>query len=76
MARKMDLGGGMHSTTHARVRCPVPALALLVLALVVAALAGPAQAQVNLTGSWQLQTPTVPINPIHAALLHTGKVLI
>ena len=54
------------------------ALLLLVsLVLVAAALAPPgAEAQVNVTGQWQLLSQTSPINPIHVALLRTGRVLI
>src|ERR1700676_2370145 len=34
------------------------------------------QAQVSVQGQWQTLPYTMPINPVHAALLHTGKVLI
>jgi hypothetical protein len=33
-------------------------------------------AQLNKQGRWQTLSPQMPINPIHAALLHNGKVLI
>lgn len=36
----------------------------------------PAKAQASVYGQWQTLPYTVPINPIHVALLHTGKVLI
>jgi hypothetical protein len=48
------------------------------LALLLASL-GSAQlsrAQANLQGQWQTLPEQMPINPVHAALLHTGKVLI
>jgi hypothetical protein len=32
--------------------------------------------QVNVQGQWRTLTPLVPINPVHMALMHTGKVLI
>jgi hypothetical protein len=33
-------------------------------------------AQVQTIGKWTTQSYTMPINPIHAALLHTGRILI
>jgi Domain of unknown function (DUF1929)/Glyoxal oxidase N-terminus/PKD domain/Bacterial Ig domain len=47
----------------------------LVLTALLARPAG-AEAQVNLTGDWRLLPQTMPINPIHAALLRTGRVLV
>jgi hypothetical protein len=35
-----------------------------------------AQGQVQLQGKWQTQSYQVPINPIHVALMHNGKILI
>jgi galactose oxidase-like protein/PKD domain-containing protein len=35
-----------------------------------------AAGQANLQGQWQTLPNTMPINPVHAALLHNGKVLI
>lgn len=35
-----------------------------------------ASAQANLTGSWTTLSYTMPINPVHAALLNNGKVVI
>ena len=54
------------------------ALVTLVLTLTIAGIGSPgaAQAQVNVVGQWQTLGQTVPINPIHAALLRTGRVLI
>src|SRR5262244_1782096 len=34
------------------------------------------QAQLNKQGRWQTLSPQMPINPVHVALLHNGKVLI
>jgi len=53
---------------------------LVVLMLVVLAQGlvrpGPAGSQSNVVGEWRLLPQTVPINPIHAALLRTGRILI
>ncbi len=35
-----------------------------------------AEAQANVTGQWSTLPYTMPINPIHVGLLHTGKVLV
>src|SRR5580700_1771440 len=35
-----------------------------------------AQGQAQTVGQWSTQSYTMPINPVHAALLSTGKVLI
>jgi len=54
-----------------RVRLPVW-LSLFVLA----AMSSVAMAQANLQGQWTTLSTTMPINPVHATVLHTGKVLI
>jgi hypothetical protein len=36
----------------------------------------PAAAQADLVGQWQTLPYDMPINPIHAGLLHTGRVLV
>ena len=36
----------------------------------------PAVAQVQTVGQWQTLSNTMPINPVHIALMHNGKVLI
>jgi hypothetical protein len=52
-------------------------LALAVLLLVAAPLVvPPAGAQVASVGEWRTLSQTMPINPIHAALLRTGKILV
>ena len=58
--------------------CSRLALVTLVLTLTIAGIGSPgaAQAQVNVVGQWQTLGQTVPINPIHAALLRTGRVLL
>jgi len=58
-------------TTTARI-----ALAILILAAGVAGMAPNASAQANVNGTWQTLSTTMPINPVHVALMHTGKVLI
>ncbi len=52
------------------------ALPSLMLLLVLSISVAPAAAQANVTGQWSTLSYTMPINPIHAALLHNGKVLI
>ena len=49
---------------------------LVLLLLVAAAVPEPAQAQLNVTGQWSTLPYLSPINPIHVALLKSGKVLI
>src|SRR5215813_8059606 len=51
---------------------------VLMLALFCAALCTPylTTAQVNKQGRWQTLSQQMPINPVHVALLRTGKVLI
>ncbi len=49
-------------------------IALLAIALAVTALNAGAQA--NVTGTWQTLPTTMPINPVHIALMHTGKILV
>src|SRR5919109_3899827 len=66
----------MHS--HAPLFRRPPARRLLIALALVAAGLRPtrADAQLNATGQWQLLSQTSPINPIHVALLRTGRVLI
>ena len=51
---------------------------VFMLALFLAPLSSPylSQAQLNKQGQWQTLAPQMPINPVHAVLLHNGKVLI
>jgi uncharacterized membrane protein len=49
---------------------------ILISALVVGVLVPGAVAQANIKGQWSTLPYTVPINPIHVALLYNGKVLI
>ena len=52
-------------------------IGVLLLLLIVGLAAPPtAQAQLNVTGQWSTLPYNVPINPIHAAVLPNGKVLI
>jgi len=48
----------------------------LLIALVVCALAGASSGQANVQGQWSTLTTPMPINPVHVALLYSGKVLI
>ena len=64
---------------HSDSSCPSRrVLLLLVVFLLVASVLAPsrAEAQAQITGQWSLLSQTVPINPIHVALLRTGRVLI
>jgi galactose oxidase-like protein/PKD domain-containing protein len=45
-------------------------------AICLASLPGLAGAQANVQGQWQTLPNLMPINPVHAALLHNGKVLV
>lgn len=56
------------TTLRAAITC------LLLLASLVTA--GSARAQASVQGQWQTLPNLMPINPVHAALLHNGKVLI
>jgi hypothetical protein len=51
----------------------LPALAV---AICLASLPGLAGAQANVHGQWQTLPVLMPINPVHAALLHNGNVLV
>jgi len=50
------------------------AVSLVLLSLLFAG--EPALAQANVFGQWQTLPSTMPINPVHVALLRTGKVLV
>ena len=52
------------------------ALFVLMLAIMVAMAVPGAMAQANVTGQWSTMSTLMPINPIHAALLNNGKILI
>jgi hypothetical protein len=52
------------------------ALAVLIVSTALAGIAPGARAQASAIGSWQTLTTTMPINPVHVALMHTGKVLV
>ena len=51
-------------------------LAVLAVAVVLSFVGARAAAQANVEGQWQTLPNLMPINPVHAALLHTGQVLI
>jgi galactose oxidase-like protein/PKD domain-containing protein len=54
-------------------QCFLPALAAAICFASLPRLAG---AQANVQGQWQTLPNLMPINPVHAALLHNGKVLV
>ena len=61
--------------THLRAVCPL-VVALLVFAVLTGVTAPPpADAQLNVTGQWSTMSSQAPVQPIHIALLRTGKVL-
>ncbi len=51
-------------------------LQVFVAAICLASLPGLAGAQANVQGQWQTLPNLMPINPVHAALLRNGKVLV
>jgi hypothetical protein len=51
-------------------------LHVLAAAACFASLPGLANAQANVQGQWQTLPNLMPINPVHAVLLHNGKVLV
>ncbi len=57
-------------------RLTIVTLALIALLAHGLAFPGAAGAQVDLAGEWRLLSQPLPINPIHAALLRTGRVLV
>src|SRR5438270_3686309 len=60
-----------------RIRVTVGGLMAALLVAVTALISQqPAMAQANIQGQWQTLPTSMPINPVHAALMHTGKVLI
>jgi hypothetical protein len=48
----------------------------VVLVVVLLALVTSSTGQANVQGRWRTLPATMPINPVHVALLHTGKVLV
>jgi hypothetical protein len=67
---------------HHALQCLLSSRAIHYFALALAAaicfagLPGLASAQANVQGQWQTLPNLMPINPVHAALLHNGKVLV
>ncbi len=59
-----------------RLQTPKLVAAALFLIPVVSGLAPKAMAQANVTGQWQTLSNQMPINPIHTALMHNGKILV
>jgi len=60
-------------TSHANFKVCATLVAVLLSGVLDAKLAF---AQANVTGQWQTLPTTMPINPVHVALLRTGKVLV
>jgi len=57
-------------------RTLAPTARLVLALLLLLASGGSAWAQASVQGQWQTLPNLMPINPVHSALLHTGKVLI
>jgi hypothetical protein len=68
----------MRALTHSRHTVqPYAVTAVILLVLVFAAIRGQRiSAQAGLQGQWTTLSTLMPINPVHTALLHTGKVLV
>jgi fibronectin type 3 domain-containing protein len=49
---------------------------LFLCSLVLVLSAAPAMGQANVTGQWQTLVTLAPINPVHLALMHNGKILV
>ena len=65
------------SSSLRSIRIAVKSLAVLaLLGSISLHVAPPAAAQASVQGQWQTLPNLMPINPVHAALLHNGKVLI
>src|SRR5580658_5352956 len=52
------------------------AVATFLIAAAIAVAAPAARTQDNVLGTWRTLPTTMPINPVHVALMHTGKVLV
>jgi Domain of unknown function (DUF1929) len=59
-----------------RARFSLTATTLLLLLVSVCLIGATAQAQPNITGQWNTSSFQMPINPVHMALMNTGKVLV
>src|ERR1700730_4441384 len=56
-------------------KCLSVAVGFFICALSLALSAPPVAAQANVTGQWQTVVTLAPINPVHLALMHNGKIL-
>jgi hypothetical protein len=72
MARGVSSLGMTH---HHRAVSVVSSVALLVLVAIAVLLPTAADAQMNVTGQWSTMSTLAPVQPIHVALLRTGKLL-
>ena len=57
-------------------KCLTVVVALFVCSLSSILSAPPAAGQANVTGQWQTLVTQAPINPVHIALMHNGKILV
>ncbi len=65
---------GNYSLLIRRLRCAAGTFVLILL--VTLGFQSSAEAQANVQGQWNTLSTQMPINPVHVALMHTGKVLI
>src|SRR5690349_11556019 len=70
MAQRVEIQPGMNTRA---ARLIVLLAGVLIIVLVAPGLS---TAQPNVTGQWQTLPTTMPINPIHVGLMHTGKILV
>ena len=54
----------------------LPIQTLVILVLILCGFVPASMAQANIQGQWSTLSATMPINPIHVALLNSGKVLV
>ena len=66
----------LSSSTHLRFRCLTMSMVVAAASLICLLHAPSAGAQASVQGQWQTLPNLMPINPVHSALLHNGKVLI
>ena len=59
---------------HRILKCGIPCAVLFLLVFAIGA--PQVMAQANVIGQWTTQSYTMPINPVHVALMHNGKILV
>ena len=72
---RQELPARTNCTAINRLPSRIPKLCCVALVLILACSVG-AHGQANLHGQWQTVQGTMPINPVHVALMHNGKILV